>query len=107
MSVEALKAGAILGVVNRSTFDEQPVSTFAQLDRHQLVADKMIWPCKRLGVPPQFVAQWLRNHAPRLLLGSLTPEGRDELIAIQRMVMLAFGGPDRGAGDPLPRPRFV
>lgn len=92
MCVEALQAGAHLVSVNRSTFNEQPVTTFGRLDRVQLVADKMIWPCLRLGVPERFVDQWLRNHLPRLLLATLTPQGKEELLEIRRRVLTGIGG---------------
>jgi hypothetical protein len=107
MSVEALKAGGILGVVNRTTLDEQPMSAFGLLNRQQLVADKIIWPCRRLEVPVPFVDQWLRNHMPRLLLGSLAPEGAEELLAIREMVLRALSDTDPPPGVGLTRPRFV
>jgi len=107
MSVEALKSGAVLGVVNRSTLDEQPISTFAELDRRRLVADKMIWPCRRLGVPAAFVDQWLRNHIPRLLLGTLTPAGGEELLAIRELVAAELDPAGAVGGGDLWRPRFV
>ena len=91
LTVEAIKSGAVLAVVNRSTYNEQPVSAFALLDRRQMVADKIIWPCKRLGVPARFVEQWLANHLPRLQLGTLVPEGKEELAEIRRLVLEAFG----------------
>ena len=90
MTVEALLAGARLVLVNRSTFNEQPVTTFGLLNRERLVADKIIWPCKRLGVPAAFVEQWLGNHLPRLLLNTLVPQGKDELLQIRRLVLEAF-----------------
>lgn len=92
-TVEALQAGARLVLVDRSTFNEQPVSAFGQYNRERLVADKIIWPCKRLGVPPPFIDQWLRNHLPRLLLNTLVPEGKEELLQIRRLVLEAFGLP--------------
>ncbi|MFT5090688.1 MAG: hypothetical protein ACI8PG_005069 [Planctomycetota bacterium] len=98
MTVEALLAGARLALVNRSTFNEQPVTTFGLLNRERLVADKIIWPCKRLGVPAAFVEQWLSNHLPRLLLNTLVPQGKDELVQIRRLVLEAFSvqpGEDR------------
>lgn len=109
ITVEAMKAGAHLAAVNRSTLDEQPTSTFGLLDLRRLVADKIIWPCKRLDVPPQFVEQWMHNHLPRLLLGSFLPEGRDELLGVWRLVMEAFGMSAEQAmrTDPLTRPEFI
>ena len=89
-TVEALLAGARLVLVGRSTFNEQPVSAFGQYNRERMVADKIIWPCKRLGVPAPFVDQWLRNHLPRLLLNTLAPEGKEELLQIRRLVLEAF-----------------
>ena len=107
MVVEAIKSGAWLAAVNRSTLDEQPVSAFAELDRRQMIADKIVWPCKRLGVPADFVAQWLRNHLPRLLLGTLVPEGREELLAIRRLVLAAFGRSPADEDAEIARPRFI
>lgn len=90
MSVEALLAGAYLVLVNRTTLNEQPISTFGLLERTRMVADKMVWPCKRLGVPGPFVDQWLRNHMPRLLLPTLIPQGKEELLEIRRLVLEEF-----------------
>ena len=90
MTVEALQSGAILVLVNRSTFNEQPISTFGLLDRERMVADKIVWPCKRLGVPACFVDQWLGNHMPRLLLTTLAPQGKEELQQIRKLVLEEF-----------------
>lgn len=107
MSVEALANGAYLGVVSRSTFNEQPISTFGLYNRVQLVADKIIWPCKRLNIPLPFVRQWLANHIPRLLLSTLAPRGREELEEIRKTVIAAFTDePDPGTDRPL-EPLFV
>ena len=93
-------------MVSRRTYDEQPVSVFARLDRSQLAADMIIWPCKRLNVPGHFVAQWMTNHLPRLLLGTLVPQGRDELLAIRERVLMAFDQPV-GVTEDLLRSRFI
>ncbi len=94
MTVEAIRAGAKLVSVRRTTFNEQPVSTFGQLQRDRLVADKMIWPCRRLQVPPAFVEQWLRNHIPRLQLTTLAPQGKQELLTICNLIAEAFSLPE-------------
>jgi hypothetical protein len=94
MSVEALESGARLVVVNRSTFNEQPVTMFGKLNQVQLTADMIIWPCKRLGVPATFVKQWLANHAPRLLLNTVVPEGQEEIRRIRELVLTAFDNVD-------------
>ena len=105
---EAIKASAWLAVVNRSTLDEQPASAFGLLDRRRLVADKMIWPCRRLGVPAAFADQWLRNHIPRLLLRSLAPEGPEELEGIWRLVLDGVDPAYRPApGSPTESTSFV
>ena len=97
MAVEALEHGAYLGIVNRSTLNEQPISIFGLLNLSRLVADKVIWPCKRLDIPVSFVRQWMANHAPRLLLNTLAPDGQIELDRIERYVLAAFGQkPDLG-----------
>jgi hypothetical protein len=105
MTVEALEHGAYLGVVNRTTLNEQPISTFGLLDLSQLVADKIIWPCKRLDIPAPFVRQWMANHAPRLLLNTLAPAGREELARIRERVLAAFG--QEGASERPLQPLFV
>ena len=108
ITVEALLAGAVLASVNRSTLNEQPMSTFALLERCQMVADKIVWPCKRLNVPTNFVEQWLANHLPRLQLGTLVPEGKDELMAIRSRVREAFGiPPHRNTGASIQGPTFI
>jgi hypothetical protein len=106
-AVEALQHGATLALVNRRTFDEQPISSFARLDRTQLAADMIIWPCKRLNVPGRFVAQWLTNHLPRLLLSTLVPQGRTELLAIRDLVLHAFGEPTPAVQGEIMRLPFV
>ena len=106
ISVEAIQSGARLVEVNRSTINEQPVSAFGLLDRVEMVADKIIWPCKRLDVPGAFVTQWLDNHSPRLLLGTLSPQGAAELRAVRERVLAAFGVSARGDA-PFLRPPFV
>jgi hypothetical protein len=100
MTVEALESDAYLGVVNRSTLNEQPISTFGLLDLSQLVADKIIWPCKRLEIPLPFVRQWMANHAPRLLLNTLAPIGKEELARIEALVLASYDQ------EPHPGPRL-
>lgn len=107
MTVEAHLAGADLVLVNRTTLNEQPVSTFGRLDRGRLVADKIIWPCRRLGVPPAFLDQWLKNHMPRLLLPTLAPEGKNELVAIRNLIAADFGLPPTSAADLTAGPLFL
>jgi hypothetical protein len=92
MTVEAVLCGARLGVVNRSTFNRQPVTKFGLLNRIQVTADMIIWPCKRLGVPGEFVRQWMENEIGALLLGTLVPEGRQELEGVYRAVLAAYDG---------------
>jgi len=107
MVVEALEHGAYLGVVNRSTLNEQPVSTFGLFDLSQLVADKIIWPCKRLHVPVSFVKQWMANHTPRLLLHTLAPQGKEQLARIRQLVIAALGGEKDTDARPILHPLFV
>ena len=95
MSVEAIVAGAHLGVVNRTTYNRQPVTAFGKLDQSAVTGDMIAWPCLRLGVPLDFVAQWLADIVPSLLLGTLVPEGRDQIDAVCTHVLAAYGqGPD-------------
>ncbi len=97
MAVEALESGAHLGVVNRSTFNEQPVTHFGKLNQARATADMIVWGCKRLAVPYPFVAQWLANHAPRLLLNTIVPHGKEEVEHVRRFVQTAFEATAEGA----------
>jgi hypothetical protein len=105
MTVEALENGAILGLVNRSTVNEQPVSTFGLYKRERMVADKIIWPCKRLDIPDEFVRQWMANHSHRLLLSFLAPDGRGEIESICSFVEEAF--PAAGKWEKISQPLFL
>jgi hypothetical protein len=96
MSIEALESGAHLGVVNRSTFNEQPVTHFGKLNQARATADMIIWGCKRLDVPYPFVAQWLANHAPRLLLNTIVPQGKEEIEQVRQYVSEAFASGSDG-----------
>ena len=107
MVVEALENGAYMGVVNRSTMNDQPISTFGMINRIRLTADKIIWPCKRLDIPLPFVKQWLSNHIYRLLLYTLAPEGKRELEEIRQSVLSAFGNNQAGDTNPSGQPLFV
>jgi hypothetical protein len=108
MAVEAYLDGATLAAVNRRSFDEQPISLFANYNRARLAADMITWPCKRLGVPAHFVAQWLANHLPTLMLGTLAPQGQDELLAIRNLVLEEYGlDPATVTPAPFTRPRFL
>lgn len=108
MTVEAHLSGALLAAVNRRSFDEQPISLFANYNRASLAADMILWPCKRLGVPANFVAQWLANHLPSLLLGTLAPQGQEELLAIRNLVLAGYGLDPTGVMPAaFSRPRFV
>jgi hypothetical protein len=71
-----------------------------------MVADKIVWPCRRLGIPGHFVRQWLRNHLPRLLLNTLTPQGRGELKQIRRLVLEDLGLED-APEEPIEGPQIV
>jgi hypothetical protein len=63
------------------------------------------WPCKRLGAPLAFVDQWMVNHGQQLLLHTLSPQGKEELEAVRRLVAQAYGS-SRVTG-PVLRPVFV
>jgi hypothetical protein len=107
MVVEALEQGAYLGMVNRSTFNEQPMSTFGLFDQVQLAADMIIWPCKRLKIPLPFVKQWLANHIARLLLNTLAPGGKTELEQIRKEVIRSLAGNQEQETEPLFQPLFL
>jgi hypothetical protein len=107
MVVEALEQGAYLGMVNRSTFNEQPMTTFGLFDQTQLAADMIIWPCKRLKIPLPFVKQWLANHIARLLLNTLAPEGKTELEQIRQLVIKSLAEDQEQEIEPLFQPLFI
>lgn len=96
MTVRAYLCGARLGLVNRSTFNQQPISTFELFDRHQLTIDMIAWPCIRLRIPPRFVRQWLANVAPSLMLDTLVPEGREILAQIIDGTLAALDADSEG-----------
>ena len=105
--VEALESGAYLGAVNRTTINEQPMSTFGLYDRIQLVADKMIWPARRLDIPVSFISQWLSNHIPPLLLNTLVPDGKEELKQIRMTVLNTLNGEQNGQFGEVLHPLFI
>ena len=107
LTVEALEAGAYLGAFTRSTVNEQPISTFGLFNRIQLVADKIIWPSRRLKIPHQFIRQWMANHMPRLLLSTMAPEGKNELIKIRNTVLEGIGDTTAEDDAPLFQPLFI
>ena len=107
MVVEAMERGAHLGIVNRSTFNEQPITAYGLYERSQLIADMIVWPCKRLNVPQAFVEQWLANHIPRLLLNTLAPDGKAELQKVRDLVIASFSESQCGSHSPLQQPLFI
>jgi hypothetical protein len=109
MVVETVLSGGRLGVINRSTFNHQPVTTFGLLNQIQVTADMIRWPCKRLGVPANFVRQWMENEIGALLLGTLVPEGHQELEGVYRVVMTDYDErqPDREIDPFAKRPLFL
>lgn len=90
LTVECMLDGATLATVNRRTVNEQPVSVFNLMERAQLTADMIIWPCRRLEIPGAFVSQWIDNHLARLRLMTLA-EGKSEALAVRGIVRRAFG----------------
>jgi hypothetical protein len=98
MVVEALESGARLGAVRRSTLNGQPISVFGRFAASRLTADMILWPCHRLDVPLEFVEQWMLNHASRLRLATVVPEGRAELERVHDLVMRGYGA-SRGSWD--------
>jgi len=107
LTVEALESGAFLGSVTRSTINEQPISTFGMFDRIQLAADKIIWPCRRLDIPGEFVQQWLANHIPRLLLSTMSPGGVEEMEKIRLAVLRGIDAGPSAGNQKLIQPLFV
>ena len=107
MAVEALESGARLGVVNRSTFNEQPVTHFGKLDQARTTADMILWACQRLDVPLPFVRQWIDNHSPRLLLNTIVPAGQKALAQIRRLVVAAYAPDQTDTPHTTLQPLFV
>jgi hypothetical protein len=107
MVVEAMVRGGELAVVNRSTFNVQPMTTFGRFERCRMVADMIVWPCKRLEVPEPFVRQWLANSVPLLLLNTLAPGGTAELTRVVEMVLQDYGSTPGSDGPRARAPLFV
>jgi hypothetical protein len=94
LCVEATLSAGIIVSIARSTINEQPITAFGRLNRSRLVADKIIWPARRLRVPGVFVGQWIENHMARLQLTTLAPSGKEELFEIRSLVRQAFDLPE-------------
>ena len=77
------------------------------MDLVQLVADKIIWPCKRLRIPLPFVKQWMANHPSKLLLSTLSPGGGEYLDRIMQLVIASFNGELHTGGEAGFQPLFV
>jgi hypothetical protein len=52
------------------------------------------------------VRQWLANHIPRLLLGTLIPHGATEIENVRRLVLEAYGA-QSDPGEESRRPLFM
>mgnify|MGYP006291820999 CR=1 FL=1 len=105
MVVEALQSGARFGVVQRSTLNGQPMSVFGKFVTSRLTADMILWPCRRLDVPLEFVEQWMLNHMGRLRLATVAPEGMAELECVRNFVIEGYG--DHKGAAALRGPLFV
>jgi len=106
--VEAVLAGAVIGEMNRTTFDVQPTTTFTESSAVDMHVKTLAWAFCRLSVPAKCAEQMFNNHIPRLLLGS-DASGREQLEAIKRETLTFYGkylGEDYSHRADIGRPRF-
>lgn len=106
--VEGVLAGAVIGEMNRTTFDVQPTTTFTESSAVDMHVKTLAWVFCRLGIPAKCAEQMFNNHIPRLLLGS-DASGREQLDAIKRDTLTFYASyldEDYSHKPGIGRPRF-
>jgi hypothetical protein len=106
--VEAVMAGAVIGEMNRTTFDVQPTTTFTESSAVDMHVKTLAWAFCRLGIHGKCAEQMFNNHIPRLLLAS-DASGREQLDAIKRETLTFYANYLDGDYSHKPgigRPRF-
>lgn len=106
--VEAVLNGAIIGEMNRTTFDVQPTTTFTESSAMDMHVKTLAWAFCRCRVPLKCAEQMFDNHIPRLLL--LTDAaGREKLDALKRDTLGFYArhlGESYSHMPTIARPRF-
>jgi hypothetical protein len=87
--VEAVLGGAIIGEMNRATFDIQPTTTFTESSAMNMHVKTLAWAFCRLKIPLKGAGQMFSNHIPRVLLAD-DPTGREQLDAIKRDTLTMY-----------------
>jgi len=106
--VEAVLAGAIIGEMNRTTFDVQPMTTFTESSAMDMHVKTLAWAFCRCRVPLKCAEQMFDNHIPRLLLRT-EAAGRQQLDAIKRDTLALYArylAQNYSHASTIGRPRF-
>jgi len=106
--VEAVLAGAVIGEMNRTTFDVQPTTTFTESSAMDMHVKTLAWAFCRLRVPLKCAEQMFNNHIPRLQLAN-DDAGRERLQAIRRDTLKLYASYLRESYSPsrdIGKPRF-
>jgi len=83
--VEGVMAGATVGEITRLT-QEPEFSGHDAFARAEANGSILLWTFLRLDIHASQAAAILDNHIPRLLLWT-SPEGRESLLQVRRMVL--------------------
>ncbi len=106
--VEAVLAGAILGEMNRTTFEAQPTTTFTESSATYMHVQTLAWAFCRLRIPLECAEQMFDNHIPRLLLDK-EPTGKEQLASVKRDALKLYAkylGQTYTHSPTIPRNRF-
>ena len=104
-AVELYLAGAIAGQAPRTTYDQQPQTTFDESDMVGTFGVQIAWLLRRLAVPLQPATAWL-DGAVAASWWRTSPRGADELLRLRRTVLQAVYGDPQAAPEPSFPPRL-
>ena len=91
--VDLIAAGGVLGQVARLAVQQQPVSAYADMVRHELYGKKAAWCLNRLGLPAPVAKQLFDNALTRRPLYQ-SESYRPELLDMRRRVLASVGVAD-------------
>jgi len=98
--VEGIFAGAIIGEMQRLTWDGQPTTSFGEFDHLSFHGELLAWVYCRLELPLDVAATFYDNGVAHMTLGT-TKQGREVLAAL-RQYALEKAQAYRGGTGPLP-----
>ena len=101
--VEGILAGAVIGEMQRLTWDGQPTTSFGEFDHLSFHGELLAWVCSRLELPLQVAAQFYDNCVPGTSLRT-TAQGRDLLVSLRHYALARVQAYRKQSG-PLPAAR--